>query len=348
MPIVPSFLERTVLLTLNRGPGPMMDLAGGLAFHALSVAVKLRIFEAIGNNSLTSNEVAHLISADNRATDLLLGVLEALGYVEKKKGRYSNTKMTSKWILESSPNSMACMFSGMEGALDRWRYLNETIRDGSPPMLAWEWLDQHPGGWKDYQGMMIGMARACVEEIVARVRLPSAAKRLIDLGGGHGLYSIGFCRKHPGLSATVFDWPQAKDVAIETISSEGMSERVVFQEGDLWQDDYGSEYDVALLFQIVHMYSPEKNVQLLTKAKDALSPNGCLVINDQVAVEAPSPLAKLIARLQGLELLNSVNGQTYTPGEIERWLLEAGFTNPSTKLLRNTPGFGVVVATKPA
>jgi DNA-binding IclR family transcriptional regulator len=74
----------------------MMDLAGGLAFHALSVAVKLRIFEAIGNNSLTSNEVAHLISADTRATDLLLGVLEALGYVEKKKGRYSNTDMTSK------------------------------------------------------------------------------------------------------------------------------------------------------------------------------------------------------------------------------------------------------------
>lgn len=347
MPIVPNIFERTVLLTLNRGPGPMMDLAGGIAFHALSVAIKLRIFEAIGDKSLTSNEAAHLISSDSRATGLLLDALEALGYVEEKEGRYTNTPMTVKWILESSPNSIACMISGMEGALDRWRYLGDTIRDGSPPLLAWEWLDQHPGSWNDYQAIMIGMAHACAEEIVTRVKLPPNAKRMIDLGGGHGLYSIGFCRKHPGLSATVFDWPQAKAIATESIRSNGMIERVKFLEGDLWEDDYGSGYDVALLFQIIHMYSPEKNIQLLTKVKDALTPDGLLVINDQVAVEARSPLAKLIARLQSLELLNSVNGQTYPPEEIERWLIEAGFTNPSSILLRNTPGFGVVMATKP-
>jgi hypothetical protein len=127
-----------------------------------------------------------------------------------------------------------------------------------------------------------------------------------------------------------------------------MAERVAFQEGDLWDDDFGSGYDVALLFQIVHMYSPEENVRLLKKARGALTRKGCLVINDQVAVEAPSPLARLNARLQGLELLNSVNGQTYTPGEIEGWLLEAGFVDPSSLMLRNTPGFGIVRATKPA
>ena len=183
---------------------------------------------------------------------------------------------------------------------------------------------------------------------MARAKLPPTAKRLIDLGGGHGLYSIGFCRKHPNLSACVFDWPSAREIASETIQSEGMLERVTFQEGDLWMDDYGSGYDVALLFQIVHIYSAEKNIQLLTRVRDALAPNACIVINDQVAIQAPGSLAKLIARLQSLELLNSVNGQTYPPGEIERWLVEAGFTNPSSILLRNTPGFGVVVGTKPA
>ncbi len=347
MPVVLSIIERTILLTLNRGPGPMMDLAGGIAFHALSVAIKLKIFEAIGDKSLPPSEIAHLISTDTRATGLLLDALEALGYVEGKQGSYSNTPMTLKWILETSPNSLACMISGMEGALDRWKYMDETIRNGSPSKLAWEWLDQHPGSWADYQALMIGMAHSCADEIVSRVKLPPTASKLIDLGGGHGLYSIGFCRKYPGLTATVFDWPQAKDIANDTILSEGMNERVKFVVGDLWKDDYGSGYDVALLFQIIHMYSPEKNIQLLTKVREALSPNGILVINDQVAVDAPSPLAKLFARLQSLELLNSVNGQTYPPVEIEGWLVEAGYSNPSTMLLRNTPGFGVVVATKP-
>ena len=348
MPILPNYLEKTILITLNRGPGPMMDLAGGLAFPALATAIKLGLFDAMDTHSLTADEAAQRISADPRATGLLLDVLEALGYVEKKDHHYANTKMTTKWILASSPNSLACMISGMEGALERWRYLGDTIRAGSPPMLAWEWLDQHPGSWRDYQAIMIGMAHSCLEEIVTRVKLPPTAKRLIDLGGGHGLYSIGFCNKYPNLSACVFDWPQAREIACETIQSEGMLERVTFQAGDLWADDYGSGYDVALLFQIVHMYSPENNIKLLTKVRNALTPNACIVINDQVAIEAAGSLAKLIARLQGLELLNSVNGQTYPPAEIERWLVEAGFTNPATILLRNTPGFGVVVGTKPA
>src|SRR3990172_1375966 len=143
MPILPNYLERTILITLNRGPGPMMDLAGGLAFPALATAIKLGLFDAIDTHSLTADEAAQCISADPRATGLLLDVLEALGYVEKKDNHYTNTKMTIKWILASSPNSLSCMISGMEGALDRWRYLGETIRVGSPPMLAWEWLDQH-------------------------------------------------------------------------------------------------------------------------------------------------------------------------------------------------------------
>jgi len=160
------------------------------------------------------------------------------------------------------------------------------------------------------------------------------------------LYSSG-CRFLVELRAEFLYTVEAKDIATKTILSEGMKERVEFIVGGLWNDEYGSGYDVALLFQIIHMYSPEQNIQLLTKVREAISPSGILVINDQVAVDAPSPLAKLFARLQSLELLNSVNGQTYPPEEIEGWLVKAGLSNPSTILLRNTPGFGVVVATKP-
>ncbi len=348
MPIVPNFLERAILLTLNIGPGPMMDFVGGLAFRAVVVAVKLGVFEAIGEDSLTADKVARLISADTRATELLLEALEALGYVEKRNGRYQNSSMTLKWIIPLVPNAIGGMISGIEGILERWQYLDETIREGHPPILAWEWLDQQPGRWKDYQALMMGMAGVSAREIVSRARLPSTVERLLDLGGGHGLYSIAFCREYPGLSATIFDWPQAEDVAIETIRSQGMTERVVFKEGDFWEDDFGSDYDVALLSQIVHMYSPEKNVQLLTKVRNALAPDGHVVIADLIAVEALSRFARLMARLLSLELLNAVGGQTYAPEEIEGWLLESGFTGPSSSLSRKLPGFGVVVATKAA
>ena len=163
MPVLPNLLERTILITLNRGPGPMMDLIGGIAFHALATAVKLGVFEAIGMDRLTTDEAAQRISADPRATGMLLDVLEAMGYVERKDGHYANTRMTVKWMLESSPNSLACMISWMQGALDRWKYLGDTIQEGRPPMLALEWMDLHPGSWRDYQQIMIGMAHSCME-----------------------------------------------------------------------------------------------------------------------------------------------------------------------------------------
>ena len=32
MPVIPNFIERMVLLKLNKGPGPMLDMLGALAF----------------------------------------------------------------------------------------------------------------------------------------------------------------------------------------------------------------------------------------------------------------------------------------------------------------------------
>lgn len=46
MPIQPNFLERTAFFTLNAAPGPMLDLAGALAFQAVNTAVRLNRFTA--------------------------------------------------------------------------------------------------------------------------------------------------------------------------------------------------------------------------------------------------------------------------------------------------------------
>ncbi len=47
MPMTPNFIERTVFLTLNQGPGPMLDLWGGPAFWSVQAALKLDLFEAL-------------------------------------------------------------------------------------------------------------------------------------------------------------------------------------------------------------------------------------------------------------------------------------------------------------
>ena len=46
MPVTPNFIDRMVLLKLNQGPGPMLDMLGAWSFKAVSVAVKFDILRA--------------------------------------------------------------------------------------------------------------------------------------------------------------------------------------------------------------------------------------------------------------------------------------------------------------
>jgi len=327
----------------------MLDFLGAQAFRVLCVAVKLGVFEALGGGPLTAAEVAGRIGADGRGTALLLDTLEVLGYMRKARGRYANTPITAKWLLRSSPSSLAEGIPFFEDMVfDRWGHLDESIRRGRPAIYGYEWLEQHPGRWRSYQQGMIAVARAAADEIVAKVRLPSGARRLIDIGGGHGLYSIKFCHRYPGLSATVFDLPQALEVGRETIAAEGMGDRVSIREGDFWRDGLGAGYDVALLFNIIHAHSPDKNADLLCKVSGAVNPGGLVAVLDQLPGRVSGQAAKALARLQGLNYFNDLDARTYDFDQIAGWMAKAGIGRPRRILLRRMPGFGVVLGIRTA
>jgi len=346
MPVTPNLMERMILLKLNHGPGPMLDLLGGMAFKAVSVAIKLGVFEILNNGPSTTTAVAQEMKASHRGTQLLLNAMEALGYVKQRDGHYANTPMTGKWMVRSSSNYIADAFPYFNGVIERWGYLDEAIRRGETPTLAWEWLDQHPDGWQNYNATMMASARMADPEITAKVKLQPTARRLLDIGGGHGLHAINFCHSYPDLVATIFDWPQTRKIAEANIAAAGMGKRVSFQECNFLIDKLGSDYDVALLFSIIHMYLPDKNIELLHKVSDALNSGGLIVIMDQMAVPASGPAAKATAGLLGLDLFVEVNGQTYPPKDVANWLRKVGFTNPRKILLRKNPGFALVVGTK--
>ena len=342
MPVIPNFMERLILLKLNLGPGPMLDFLGAVAFRTVIVAHRLGVFETLSGGPRMAAEVARQIEADERGTTLLLEALEALGYVKKKDGRYASTAMTAKWLpilADGIPFFESVMF-------ELWGHLEESIRRGEPPMSVYEWFGQRPGGLREFQAGMIAIARLSVDEILAKVKLPPTARRLLDVGGGHGLYAIKFCRRYPQVSATVFDLAEALEVARETIAAEQMNDRVSMQEGDFWVDDLGTGYHVALLFNIVHGHLPDKNAELLRKVAGALNPGGLIVILDQLVGKAPGGAAKASVRLTALNLFNAVGGQTYEFQEIARWLTAAGFTSPRRINLFRSPGNSLVLGTK--
>jgi hypothetical protein len=349
MPILPSIAERLMMLALHQGPGPtpMLDFIGAQAFRAVCVAVRLGLFEALGTGALSGADVARRVGTSERGTVLLLEALEALGYVRRRHALYANTMMTARWLLRSSPTSLGSGILFFESMVfDRWAHLEESIRSGRPALPGADWLAQRPDGWRIYQEGMLATARMVAGEVVSRVRLPRDARRLLDVGGGHGLYSVRFCRRQPGLLATVFDVPPALDVARDVVTAEGMQGRVVLQAGDFWVDELGAGYDVALVFNVLHAFLPEKNIELLRKVCGAVSAGGCIVIMEQLVGGVATGLARAVARLQALNYFNDLGAQTYTFEDVAGWLATAGFDSARRLSLRKTPGFSLVLAAK--
>lgn len=129
--------------------------------------------------------------------------------------------------------------------------------------------------------------------------------------------------------------------ARENIARSGMDGRVQVKPGDFWKDDLGTGYDVVLLFNIIHSYLPERNVELLHKVAGALNPGGLVVIWDQFAERGLGPASRAVERFFALTFLVTMGGQTYSAREISRWLLASGFARPRRMFLRP-----IILATK--
>ena len=352
MPLLPNPLERFVFFDLNLAPAPLFDLFAAAAFRAVLAGLELGVFDALDQAPATPAELAPKLAVDARGLAVLLSALAKLGYLRLEGGggaaeRYRNAPMTVKWLVKSSPDSIAAGFAFWKMAFnEHWHNLEDSIRTGQPPLNFYAWVEQHPEASRDFQNWMIAAARIAGPEIVSRVKLPANARRLLDVGGGHGAYSAAFLRRYPELSAVVFDAPRALEAARGLIAADPMGGRLTVQTGDFLNDSLGSGYDAVLLFNIVHGFTPEQNTALLGKAAAALNPGGTVVVAEQVESRTAKGAPAALAALLGLGYYHLLGGRLYEQEEIAGWLTAAGLGRVKRTNLFRTPGTALIAGWK--
>jgi hypothetical protein len=346
MPVMLNFLERLGIMRLNRGPAPLADLLGQLGCKAVLAGLNLGVFHYLSEKSGRIDEVARSLGADPAGLNLLFRSLQSLGYLEYRRERWSLSAMSKKWMRPDSPHAIAPLFYYFNDVSARMDYLHETIRAGRPPMLGYEWLDEHKAAWDYYHAGLQSAARLVSRELFKKISLSKTARRLLDLGGGHGQFCVEFCKKHSSLAGVVYDWPQAEAVATDTIASSGLSDRIVFRAGDFVKDDLGTDYDVILMFNIIRIFMPEELKRLFSRVRAALNKGGMAIVMDHLGHVPRSRFMRANAFLILLELYNSTKGQTHASGDIMKWLGDCGFSKMRGHHLRRSPGLGVVVAVK--
>lgn len=326
MPIRPSFVERTAFLTLNAAPAPMLDLAGALAYQAVSTAVHLHLFETLHERPLSLPALAQTLGCQERGLHKLLRALAALGYVKEQDGRYAITPMTEKWFLDGATVDMKAATICWDAFLrDLWPHAPAVIQSGERPYDFYEYTAATPGLSHAHQQMMAGNARLNAPQIAARIQLPSGPTRLLDVGGGHGIYTIQLCHAYPNLQATIMDSAIALETAQQHVTAAGLNGRIRLQPADIWEADWGSDYDLILLFNLIHHFDFETNVTLLRRAGAALKPGGQLAIFDQMTSKVLGPAINTIFQLINLMYYLFADGRTFSREEVAQLLDAAGY-----------------------
>jgi len=341
--------QTTRYFDLNEAPAAYLDFLGAVAFRAAGAGLQLGVFDTLGGGSLSVAAIAARISADERGCQVLLDALTRFGYIVRVDGEYANSPSTEKWLRTDSPRGYASSFAFWHSVVtELWTDLDASIRHGKRTVDFYSWIERRPKTLQNFQDMLERMAGSLSPEVVDLVPVPATSTRLLDIGGGHARYSVAFCQRHPQLTASIVDLPGALSVGRRTVDAEGLSDRISLQEGDWRTGRNGPEFDVVLMFNILHGNGVEENEQLVRDAATALRPGGTVAILEalsDVPVEA-GLLGEAHVRAFSLNLFHTQGGQTYRFADLDHWLRDAGFETPRACVLPSAPTEHIVLATK--
>lgn len=350
MPAIPNLLERLVLITTNKGPGPVLDLLGAGGLQTVSVAIEAGLLEHLASHGpATPETLAGDLDLDRTTTAAILSLLEPLGYVTSKGEAYEATAMTERWILASSPTTLGRWLRFWDRLV--LPYLAETLpvalREGPADRTFYDWLGEAPDRWDLAQATFQDLANVVLEEVTDKVPIPRGKGHLLDLGGGHGLYTMALCQEHPDLEATILDLEAPLQAARANLEAGELADRITLRAGDYMTDDLGTGSDVVLLFNVLHGHPADEAEALVQRAAGALAPGGLLVVADQFPGLTVGPATRGMAGLMGLMYLVALGGGIHEVDDVEAWMTGAGLDQVEVSKLRKAPGTALIIARRP-
>jgi predicted O-methyltransferase YrrM len=317
------------------------DLLGSLyapiRYKLLIAAIELKVFNEL-SEPVSAEAVAQAIAAHPGNTVLFLDVLVTCDFLEKKNSLYWNTPVAQAFLVESSPTYLGTfLVRSSQMILTGLGDLPALVKKGPPPlssdadMASEEMWAQFAVPMANYARS--GAAQQVVEVISALPEFPSF-NRMLDLGGGPGIYGIAIVAAHPDMKGVIFDQPTVVKVAEAFIKEYGLQDRMDVTGGDYFHDSIGGGYDLIWACATLNFYKDDLD-SLMQKIYSALNPGGVFAsLQDGLTDERTKPgeivLGAISYALMGQDM-------RFDQGFIADSMLYAGFKSVRSRTIL-TPG----------
>jgi ubiquinone/menaquinone biosynthesis C-methylase UbiE len=328
-------------------PTRIIDMANAFySSQVLFAASDLGIFNVLadcGPSDCTT--IAEEAGLDLRGARLLLDGCVALDLLEKIGNRYQNTPESGMFLVSGSLGDLSKAIRYNRDVYDAWGKLPELIKTGAPVERPEIHLGESEERTRTFVLSMHGRAMGIGQLLVPELDF-SGCKKILDVGGGPGTYSVLIARANPEVESTVIDLPGVVKVANELIEQQGMYERVKTIPGSYHDVEFPGDKDAVLFFGMLHQESPEDIIKLFKKAYGALKPGGRVYVMDMMTDETHTkpPFSALFAVNMAL---TTTNGWVFSDVELQSWLEQAGFENFTVKPLPEPMPHWLATVTKP-
>ncbi|MGD6809991.1 MAG: methyltransferase [Candidatus Bathyarchaeia archaeon] len=270
------------------------SLEGLKRYTLIITAYDAGLFE-LTTTAKNSQELSKELGGCHEAmVQLFCDALVEVGLLTKSNDTYVNSSLTTTYLCHDSPHYMQHSIENMRLNVSRWAQLPVILKNGPimqerTAFFGSNWL------YSIAEGAEAGSVANTLNIIASHVD-PKRWRRLLDLGGGHGLYAIGFTALNPTLEAYVFDLPRVAPVTKDFINRYH-AERVHIISGDFNKDSIGQGYDVVFSSFNQSCFDPA----FIPKIVQALEPNGEVILRRFKDSSRAGALATLDWNLHGFE-----------------------------------------------
>ncbi|MEJ0007114.1 MAG: methyltransferase [Steroidobacteraceae bacterium] len=316
----------------------------------MTVADEVGTFVALSAKSLTTDELAAQLAVGARALGIHLGLLAALGFLERHEGRWRATAATRTWLHPQADGYQGPLLHGYRQTQPLHSQLLATLRPKVVPAEAhvtavaeWERGEMSPEFATMITAYMNAHSRAAAKAVGVQA-LFGNVKSVLDVGGGSAIFSIEIAKSHPSLRATIMEIAAVCAEADRYISVAGLAPRVRTQAVNMFTQAWPTGHDAHFLSNILHDWTDETCRLLVRKSFDALPSGGRIVLHEMLMNDdgcGPLPAAAF-----SLMMLLGTRGRQYTLTELRGFLEPIGFSEVEAF---TTGGgyYSLVVARKP-
>ncbi|MFI5172250.1 MAG: class I SAM-dependent methyltransferase [Chitinophagales bacterium] len=333
-----------IAFKMNLVPTPLIETQIYFTVaRIIMAAAELGIYEAIGKEKRSAEEIAKISNTHAHSTIQLLNALVGIGYIRYHENKYSISPKYQKWLLQESE---ANLIGKLRFQIMEWNYLNhleEFVRTGKTLELH---STINSKEWEFYQQGMRDLSINASKEMAKKIPVPNGAEKMLDIGGSHGLYSIELCKKYPALSSTILELEGAVEHASKIAQRYDQSGRVKHKAGNALTDDLGeNQYDIVMINNVVHHFTNEQNIALAKKIARSLKPNGIYIIGEFLRNEKPGQGGVMGAATSLYFSLTSSSGN-WSESEMKSWQNAAGLKPLKVLSAMTIPGWKMIIAEK--